>query len=184
MNRFLRLSLLAALPLAALSPTPQAGAKTSRQASAPRTVSDYFKLLPESYFEARNPAEARQVRAQMLKAADVDTGNDYLEVGGDAAQAGLSVALFRHAGSVTVAVNAQGEYYSFDLLRRENGRWRNVTRTLVPGFSRHHIYEVPRQGTTIRVFDNLIKEDDFAPADRGRHLYDLLWSDGKFVIRH
>lgn len=182
MKRLIPLALLAALPAAAINFTPPAHAKTSRQAMAPRTVSDYFLLLPESYFEAASPAESRKVRARMLREAEVDTKNDYLDVGGDAAQAGLSVALFRHAGRATVAVEASGEYYAFDVLRLENGRLRNVTRSLVPNFSRHHIYEVPRRGTTIRVYDNLLKEDEYAPAERGRHLYDLAWRDGKFRI--
>lgn len=179
MKRFATLALLAALPLGSLSFTPQAQAKASSQAraSTPRTISDYFRLLPIEYTDI--------AARELLDSARVDEANDYIEASvGDLGMT-LKMALFRHKGRVLVALSGDAAAgYSFDLLRFEGGRWKNVTRALMPRHGKRTFYEIPRHGTTIGVFKGISQpgESD-GPLERGEHLYDLAWRNGKFSIR-
>lgn len=151
--------------------TPQHRAHAQASKAQRRTVLDYYKLLPASYFDrGRRPA---------LRAGSpgVDIKNDYLHVGWDSGA--LDMAVFRYAGRALVAVylpsfDAGG---FIDLLRYEKGRWRKVTTALLPlRRNRNHVYVLPRYGTTITVHQS----DDGQP---GRRLYDLAWRAGRFHLK-
>ena len=40
-------------------------------------------------------------------------------------------------------------------------------------------YQLPRQGTTLEVFE----KDETVEYAKGRKLYDLIWSGGKFSVK-
>lgn len=189
-HRFFRLALLAALPAATFSFAPQAQAQTARRpaasckASAPRTVSDYFLLLPESYFgEFGRPDTAQEALDQ---AAVRDDANDYIELQNDSGATLLVVTIFRHQGRVLVAVNLHNKHTDYiEVLRWKNGSYQEVTEDVIPGFDADasvpdkKLYVLPRRGTTIRVYQAAGKNEDA----HGRHLYDLAWRGGKFIIK-
>ena len=58
------------------------------------------------------------------------------------------------------------------LLSYEGGRWRDVTKALLPvAFNKKLAYKLPRQGRSIEVTD-----------EGGRRLYDLTWRNDRFII--
>ena len=65
-----------------------------------------------------------------------------------------------------------------------DGAWTDVSTTAVPEFSKKNMYELPRVGTTMKVFEKRIieKDEDFEASEKGKKLYDLKWQEGKFVI--
>ena len=51
----------------------------------------------------------------------------------------------------------------------------------MPGYGADKVYELPRYGTTVAVYENrLVEGGDY--RERGRKLYDLTWKNGKFTI--
>jgi hypothetical protein len=157
--------------------------KTARaKVAQPRTVKDYFLLLPDKYFETSR----REV--WLDEDCIIDIKNDYIHFPGDGAQSTLEVALFRYRGQVLVAVYDHYMEGSLDFLRYINGRWKNVTRQVIPvpfnGYK--YQYKIPRYGTTIRVTANRFDEElpgRVAPEGKGKRAYDLVWTRGKFVVR-
>lgn len=142
-------------------------APRKHQRTVRRSVVDYFRLLPSRYFEV----EDRSVLLQKSRLPLIDLKNDYLQTSGDAAQPALQVAVFRYRGQDVVAVSAAYEIgFSFDLLKYENRRWRNVTDDLSPLVSKKNLrFKIPRYGTTIQVYQ-----------DNGTHLANLYWEKGSF----
>ena len=47
------------------------------------------------------------------------------------------------------------------------------------------MYELPHQGTTVKVFAKKIIEQgpDYEASEKGSKLYDLDWKEGKFTIK-
>src|SRR5690349_14812825 len=81
---------------------PAAQAASTRP---PKTVLDYFLLLPDKYFEV---TRGRGERLRWLRDthSTVDVRHGYLSMNGDGAQAGLELCLFRRPeGSYLVAVS-------------------------------------------------------------------------------
>lgn len=142
----------------------------------PKTVLDYYLLLPQTYFEI--PREGR--RALLKQGGTViDIPNGYIRSNGDGAQMNLEVCLFRKPDrSYVVAVSNDGRDEGggetlFHLLVYRNGKWSNVTRSLLPvRVSDALIYKLPRYGRTIRVTNG-----------RGKKQYDLHWTGTRFVKR-
>ena len=144
----------------------------------PKTVADYFLLLPNKYFEWYSLAQRRAWLAD--KSTVLDIKNDYLYAHGDGAQGGLCVVLFRHAGRVVVAVQSEGydpPEPTVDFLRFEHGRWTNVTKQVLDADDAgdfdpclRNTVQLPRHGTTIHVLNSV-----------GVQQYDLLWKNGRFV---
>lgn len=144
--------------------------------AAPKTVVDYFLLLPQQYFEVR-----LSERSGLLRYCTIDLKHDYLAMPGDGAQASLRIALFRHAGRVLVAVHDRGydpPDPTLDFLRYERGRWKKVNDEVLPADwdtnseaakYRGEIYTLPRYGSAIRVTDVL-----------GEKLGKLIWKNGRF----
>lgn len=142
--------------------------------AAPRTVVDYFRLLPRRYTEGEPQHLLRNTITTDLK-------NDYLQTAGDAGQPGFTTTLFRHNGRVLVALRADYEMgSSLKLLRYEGGQWRDVTKAILPvRYNENNIYELPRYGTTIEVY----KGEGEGHDERGRRLYSLDWKNGAFHWR-
>ena len=147
-------------------------AGSARQSAPPRTVLDYYVLLPDKYFEAD-----KEQRVQWMldpgRGAVVDVKNGYIYAPGDGAQWSLHVCLFKKAdGSYVVAVKSDVEGETFlDFYTYKNGRFVDVTKSVLPlAVNRNLEYEMPRYGTTIKVRDK-----------NGRSVYDLVWSGGRFA---
>jgi hypothetical protein len=85
----------------------------------------------------------------------------------------MVMALFKRPdGSYLIGVNPYDEmadelyFLSYD---KEN--WRDVTRLVIPKYSRKLSYALPQEGTTIEVSNQA-----------GKKLYELAWAHGKFTI--
>lgn len=167
-------------------------AANESQTKQPRTVRDFFMLLPEKYFllESCEPSKDRDCRRAKLNYLKTfteveDTANGYLKGGCDGAQSCMEMALFKRPDGtylVGLAVSAEmmEDYYFLDY---KNGVWTDVSAEVVPEFSRKNMYEIPRKGTTVKVYAKKIieKGDDYEIAEKGAKLYDLEWKDGKFL---
>lgn len=159
----------------------------------PKTVPDFFMLLPEKYFtlegcDREKDKDCKKAREEYLKTFGevVDLQNGYIKGGCDGGQACMEMAIFKRPdGSYLIGLATFAEtlndYYFLD---HNNGVWSDVSST-VPEFSKKNMYELPRHGTTVQVFAKKIIEQgpDFEASEKGRKLYDLIWKDGKFTIK-
>ena len=158
----------------------------SAQTKQPKTVRDFFMLLPNKYFALEPPLTKSEYLKRFLTVED--TANGYLEGSGDGAQGGLIMALFKRPdGNYIIGLNTffegGGECY---FLEYKDGKWFNISTKAIPKFSKKNIYKLPRYGTTIEVFAKKIieKGDDFEVFEEGEKLYDMEWKDGKFSIKN
>ena len=71
----------------------------------------------------------------------------------------------------------------FYFLNYSAGKWTNVSTTIVPGFSKNNWYELPRVGTTVKVYAQKVTERgrEYEISERGKKLYDLELKNGKFM---
>jgi hypothetical protein len=170
------------LPIAALLFAVAAAAQTRQ----PKTVRDYFMLLPESYFSFdccyHLPPSRRKIEYLKRYLFVEDSENGYMSGHGDAAQEGFEMALFKRPnGSYLIGFYTFGEGGIEEtpwvvFLDYKAGRWTDVSRREIPEYSpEKNDYRLPRKGTTIEVFE---KAEERVP----RKLYDLVWSNGKFAI--
>lgn len=181
----MRIKLLCSLFLVSFF-APAANAQTKQ----PRTVRDFFNLLPQRYFLlegcAANPTKANCDKARREYVDSFleieDTANGYWKSGCDGAQTCLTMALFKRPdGTYVVALKKDFEMGTDNhFLEYKNGRWADIARTVIPNFSNTNIYELPRQGTTIEVY---AKENSGDIPERGKKLYDLVWKNGKFSVK-
>jgi hypothetical protein len=148
------------------------------QGQRPRTVLDYYRLLPGKYFEA-NFEQRMNFMLDPKRGAIVDVPNGYLFAPGDGAQTDVNVRLFKKAdGQNVIAVKSHAPdssdltYLDFYVYHR--GSWVKVTKAILSVQIKDELkYEIPRRGKTIRVADK-----------RGRGLYDLIWSGKRFKLQH
>lgn len=159
----------------------------------PRTIRDFFMLLPEKYFvlegcDREKDRDCRQAKLDYLKTfTEVeDAANGYLKGGCDGAQSCLEMTIFkRPAGTYLVAVSTEAEMMIEQyFLDHQAGQWTDISAKVIPEFGKDKIYELPRRGTTVQVFAKKVTEkgDDYEVAEKGARLYDLIWNDGKFSI--
>ena len=168
----------------------QANSSTSQ----PKTVRDFFMLLPEKYFtlegcERAKDKDCRKAKINYLKTfAEIeDTKNGYLKGGCDGGQSCLEMALFKRPdGTYIIGLSTFAEMMNdYYFLEYKNGNWANISAEIVPQFSKKNMYELPRYGTTVKVFAKKIIEEtkDYEISDKGEKLYDLEWKDGKFNVK-
>ncbi len=160
------------------------------QTKQPKTVRDFFELLPQKYFTLesceprrdKNCVKARKEYLQRYLEVE-DTANGYMKGSCDGAQSCFRMALFKRPnGTYIVGLNTlfeAGEDTYF--LEYANGSWKDVGAQLVPEYNKRKTYELPRHGTTLQVYELKNVEEGF--NERGRKLYDLIWKAGKFVIQ-
>lgn len=157
----------------------------------PRTIRDFFMLLPEKYFvlegcEREKDKDCSKAKLDYLKTfTEVeDTANGYLKGGCDGGQSCLEMTIFKRPdGTYLVAVSTEGEMIiEQHFLDYAGGKWTDVGAQIIPEFSKKNLYELPRKGTTMTVFSKKIieKGDDYEVAEKGSRLYSLVWKDGKF----
>lgn len=169
------------------SPESSAAAQTK-----PKNVREFFMALPDKYFtlEGCDKAEdkgCKKAKADYLKTfTEVeDIQNGYFKGGCDGGQSCIEMAIFKRPdGSYLVGLMTSGEMMNdFYFLDHADGKWLDVSATAVPGFSKKNWYELPRVGTTVKVFAKKIieKGDDYEISEKGEKLDDLVWKEGKFT---
>lgn len=155
------------------------------------TIIDHFMLLPETYFVLEGCDRAKdkgciQAKKEYLKTFAViqDIKNGYLKGGCDGGQACLDMTIFRRKDNtylVAVATVAEDimQNYFLDL---KDGKWTDVSSDVVPNFDKNKVYELPRVGTTVNVYNkNIIDQgSEMEFAERGEKLYELTWNGNKF----
>ena len=183
------LMLMAVAP--AYAQRPAAGAHSGARNGQPKTVREFFELLPQKYFTLEgcvdNPTKSNcdRARAEYLERyLEVeDTANGYMRGGCDGAQSCFHMALFKRPGGtyvvgLTTSLEDLGSSY---FLEYAGGRWRDVGRQVVPGYREDKVYELPRYGTTVEVYENRkVAGEDY--RERGRKLYDLAWKGSRFTV--
>ncbi len=169
---------------------PGSSESPEAQTNQPKTVRDFFNLLPQKYFllEGCEPAKdknCKKARAEYLKTflEIEDTGNGYLKGGCDGAQSCLTMALFKRQDlTYIVAVHTINESEETNyFLEYKVGKWTDISARVIPRFSTKNIYELPQKGTTIQVFKKNFPEPTY--SERGEKIYELSWDAGKFSVR-
>lgn len=160
------------------------------QTNQPRTVREFFNLLPQKYFTLEgcvaNPTKANcdRARREYIDAyLEVeDKANGYWKSGCDGAQSCLVMVLFKRPnGAYIVALQREFEMGTDNyFLEYRGGRWTDISARVIPGFSRKNIYELPQKGTTVAVF---AKKKNSETGGRGKKLYNLVWKSGKFSVK-
>jgi hypothetical protein len=153
------------------------------QSVEPKTVADFFRLVPERYMIGYD----RRFREEMLsgehRGVIIDIANGYISYDASDNPTGFEFAIFRKtngryivAFSDSVSDNFDWEIndgYEFFLLSYEGGKWRDLTKTLLPvPRNKRNGYALPRHGRTIVV-----------TSDSGRTLYTLTWVNDGFRLR-
>ena len=172
----------------------------SAQTSEPKTVTDFFYLLPESHFapyydgEGEKP-DLRKYRKSIIKVEDIKNG--YLRLEG-LWEGWAEVAIFKKTNGKYIVGAANTEcgpvcgstvlFYSY-----ENKKWSDVTAKVFPeitdaqikaAYKRHKtneddepglVYELPRIGKTITV-----------RTDGGKDIvfFELTWNGTKFILKN
>ena len=173
-----------------LGPPKQEG-EPERQAQQPKTIRDFFALLPDKYFtlegcDRATDKDCTKARAQYLKSfTEVeDTPNGYFKGGCDGGQSCIELAIFKRPdGTYLVGLATSHEMANeFRFLDYAGGQWADVSADVVPDYGPKNWYEIPRRGTTMRVFEKKITErgDDYETSEKGKPLYSLAWKEGRF----
>jgi len=147
------------------------------QSSPPRTVLDYYLLLPEKYFEANKEQRVKWM-LDPSRGAIVDIKNGYIFAPGDGAQTSIYVCLFkRFQGTPLVAVKSYpsdtDEFTDLHFYEYKQGILVEVKNGVLPVKVNENLkYEMPRYGRSIEVRDR-----------RGKRIYSLNWSGRRFVLK-
>ena len=171
---------------------PEAEPTPARPAGEPSNVMEFFAVLPDKYFtlEGCDPAadkDCKKARAEYLKAFTevADTKNGYFKGGCDGGQSCIEMAIFKRPdGTYLVGVATEFEMgNNFYFLDYAGGAWNDVSASVVPDYSRKNWYELPRVGTTMKVYAKKISEQgaDYEVSEKGKLLYSLVWTGGKFA---
>jgi len=183
------LILMAVAPADAQQATP--GAFPSARTKQPKTIREFFELLPQKYFTLEgcvaNPTKKNcdRARTEYLKnyLEVEDAANGYMRGGCDGAQSCFHMALFKRpdgtyvVGLTTTYELGEDSYF----LEYTGSRWRDIGPRVVPGYGKDKVYELPRYGTTVEVYEyKKIAGEDY--RERGRKLYNLAWENGTFRI--
>ena len=138
---------------------------------------EYYKLLPDKYFEAD-----REQRINWMldpkRGAVVDSKNGYLFAPGDGAQTDIYLSLFKKRNDeFVVAVkhydSDTNDFTYLEFLLYKNASWTEVTKSMIPVKINDELrYEMPRYGKVIRVRNK-----------KGKRMYELVWTGEKFLLR-
>ncbi|MBV9926807.1 MAG: hypothetical protein JOZ96_17440 [Acidobacteria bacterium] len=150
------------------------------QAPEPKTVADFFLLVPERYMLGYDLRFREEMLRGEHRGVVVDIENGYISYDASDNPTGFEFAIFRKnngryivAYSNGVSDNFDDDDYTFLLLSYEGGRWRDVTKELLPvPYNKKHGYMLPRRGRDVRVLD-----------DKGRKFYTLTWRNDRFHLK-
>lgn len=173
------LIVLVSMPLSNQAQTAKVSAKT------PRTVVEFFNLLPNKYVNNYSPA----TRSKFLKknGGTTDLANGYLEIFGNLdSEKNIYVAVFKKdAGGYIVAVSSgsysSGKVSEYHFLEYNNQKWTDVSKQVLPAnfkiadfydAENNNFYpcELPRYNRTINC------------RDKDSKLTYLGWTGSEFVI--
>ncbi len=165
---------------------------TAEPQTGPRSIRDFFTLLPEKYFtlegcDRGTDKECKKARAEYLKSfTEVeDTANGYFKGGCDGAQSCIEMTIFKRPDdSYLVGLATFSEMMNeFHFLDYASGKWNDVSAGTIPDFDKRNWYELPRFGTTMKVYRKKIieKSNEFEITEKGGYLYSLEWKNGKFT---
>jgi hypothetical protein len=149
------------------------------EAAQPKTVADFFLLVPEKYMPYYDVHFRQQLLRGERRGAIVDIPNGFISWDASDNTEYFEFALFRKSsGGYVIAYSVPyddqfPDASTFLLLSYERGSWRDDTKKLLPiQYDKTHTYNLPRRGTTIKVVG----------AD-GETLHTLVWSKDRFVVR-
>lgn len=144
------------------------------------SVIDYFNLLPFYGIEDTTTPKERRELLQTNAQPIVDVRHDYLLIQPDSAPP-EQIAVFRTLGQADLLAvslpDSESDYNDFALYRLRGGKLHDVTQQMLPMPARTDrlLYELPRFGTTIKVFRFSLEKQS------RRHAFDLQWRRGRFV---
>lgn len=157
----------------ALVPSAARSSAVAAPSPEPKTVADFFLLVPEKYVGYDLPFRQELLRGER-RGAVIDIPNGYISWNASDNPEEFEFVIFKkNSGKYIVAFSAPGEPELFDstfvLLSYDNGRWRDVTKALLPvTVNKLFNYKLPRQGQTIVV------------AKDWRTRYRLMWKNDRF----
>lgn len=154
------------------------------QSSEPKTVADFFLLVPERYMVGYDLRFREEMLRGEHRGVVVDIRNGYISYDASDNPSGFEFAIFRKSNGRYLVAYSDGAFYDPEfgkelgnwptlfLLSYEGGRWRDVTSASLPvAFDKRLAYVLPRRGRSIEVWDG-----------RGRKLYTLTWRDDRFRL--
>lgn len=149
------------------------------QSSEPRTVGDFLLLVPERYMEGYDLRFREELLRGEHRGVVIDIANGYISYDASDNPTGFEFSIFRKnngryivAYSNGVSDNFDDDDYTLFLLSYEGGKWRDVTKALLPvPFNKKLSYKLPRRGRNIEVWDA-----------EGRKLYTLTWRNDRFHL--
>ncbi len=166
--------------------------KVNSQTKEPKTVMEFFALLPKKYFNLEgcfrdDDKDCRKARAEYLnnyKEVE-DIKNGYFKGGCDGGQSCIEMALFKRPDKsyvIALATFSEGMEDNY-FLDYKKGVWTDISQKIVPEFKKDKRYEIPRYGTTVKVFSTKLieKGDDYEIREKDKNIYDLDWKGGKFL---
>ena len=158
----------------AIAPAANAASAKSPQ---PKTVGDFFLLVPEKFFPYDLPFRRELLRGEH-RGTVIDIRNGYISWDASDAPDSFEFAIFRKSnGTYVVAYNDTGDDFDQDdvdliLLSYEAGKWRDVTKALLPvPLDRTLGYKLPRHGRAIEV-----------TGEGGQTRYSLRWQNDRFRL--
>jgi hypothetical protein len=150
-------------------------ATADAQCAEPKTVADFFRLVPERYMMGYDFRFREGLLRGERRGAVVDIRNGYIYWNASDNPEEFEFAIFRknngkYIVAFSVGYDADFDYSEFFLLSYDGGRWRDVTRELLPvRYNRTNTYRLPRKGRSIVV-----------TGEGGRTLYKLTWANDRF----
>jgi hypothetical protein len=157
--------------------TAQGFSAAAPQPSDPKTVADFFLLAPERYVGYDLAFREGLVRGER-RGTVIDVPNGYIYWNASDNPEEFEFALFKKRnGKYIVAFSAPYDSQfpnsgRFVLLSYDRGKWRNVTKALLPvKYDKTLTYKLPRQGRTIEV-----------AGEWGRKHYQLTWVNDRFTV--
>ena len=157
------------------SKQPPAHTEELKEVAEPKSVLDYYLLLPDKYFEV-NEDERVKFMLNERRGAVIDVERGYLHALGDGAQTDIYVRLFERPGQLPVIAVKYYASDSHDFTYLDFFEYRDgglVQESLSPvKIDENLTYELPRHGNTIQAFNA-----------HGSPVYDLVWSQTKFELR-
>lgn len=152
------------------------------QSSEPKTVREFFVLVPERYMDGYDLRFRQEVLTGEHRGVVIDIANGYISYDASDNPTGFEFAIFRKSNGRYIVAFSDGMSDDFDaeigngyilyLLSYERGKWRDVTKALLPvAVNKKLAYMLPRHGRSIEVV-----------GKRGKH-YTLTWRNDRFHIK-
>jgi hypothetical protein len=156
--------------------TAQGFSAAAPQPPEPKTVAEFFLVVPERYVGYDLAFREDFVRGE-YRGSIIDVPNGYIYWNASDNPEEFEFALFKKRnGRYIVAFSAPYDSQfpnsgRFVLLSYDRGKWRDVTKALLPvKYNRKSIYGLPRHGRTIHV-----------GSEWGRKHYMLKWENDRFT---